>query len=93
MSYSRHCRCGWLSLAALRDLFSTLYNLKKSIRNWVVVHANGNKTGQSVYEGWMTEGPARTSESATDLDLVIIIYTSPERFWGTMQLPLSSCWN
>jgi hypothetical protein len=39
------------------------------------------------YEGWMTEGPARTSASATDWDLVIIMYTSPCKFWGTTQLP------
>lgn len=41
----------------------------------------------------MTEGPARTSASATDCDLVIIMYTSPWRFWGTTQLPSVICEN
>lgn len=41
----------------------------------------------ATYEGWITDGPARTSESATDCDFTIIMYTSPFRFCGTTQLP------
>jgi hypothetical protein len=50
-------------------------------------------TRKSVYDGWMTDGPASTSASAIDFDLVIIMYTSPAKFWGTTQLPSVRGWN
>jgi len=46
-----------------------------------------------LYEGWMTDGPASTSASATERLLVIIMYTSPARFWGMTQLPSVRGWN
>lgn len=54
-------------------VFSLFGNDDNEMGKTMRSESSSRHVGEDVYEGWMTEGPARTSASATDSLLVIIM--------------------